>query len=128
MTHDVPRQEWKDFFDDLSKRRFEWQTKIEVIKESIGDQILDQGLSLNGITVEEREDETTVGIIVGHDTGHHQTHNILNPTKVRYLADAEKPSGIVEIEEMDGTKTLVYIIQPQPIVLKFVETAEMNAA
>ncbi len=41
------------FFDDLSKRRFEWQTKIEVIKESIGDQILAEGLALNGITLEE---------------------------------------------------------------------------
>ncbi len=127
MTHEVPKQEWKDFFDDLSKRRFEWETKVEVIKESIGDQILAQGLSLNGITAEDRDDETVVEIIVGHDTGHHQTHNIINPTKVRYLADEDKPSGSVEIEEMDGTKTLVYIIQPQPIVLKFVETKGISA-
>lgn len=128
MTYDIPRQEWSSFFDDLSKRRFEWQTKIEVISETIGDQILDEGLSLNGITAEERDDECLIEILVGHDKDHHQTHNIANPSKIRYLADEENPSGIIEIEEDDGTKTLVYIIQPMPLVIKYVGTKEITAS
>ncbi len=127
MTQEIPKQEWKKFFDDLSKRRFEWQTKVEIINESIGDQILDKGLSLNGITVEEKGGRCSVEIIVGHDSDHHQTHTVVNPTKICYLGEDSSPSGVVELEEADGTKTLVYIIQPMPLVLKYVGEKEMTA-
>ena len=25
MTIEIPREEWKEFFDDLTKRRFDWE-------------------------------------------------------------------------------------------------------
>lgn len=128
MTSEVPKKDWKMFLDDLTKRRFDWQTKIEVFNEDIGSQVLDEGLPLGGITCEQDGDDTVIEIFVGSDDDHHQAHNIKNPTKIAYLGEDDKPSGVVEIEEMDGTKTLVHIIQPMPIVIKYVETRESSAA
>lgn len=128
MTQEIPRQEWAKFFDDLTKRRFEWQTKIEVISDDIGSQILDEGLPLMGITVEQKKDENMIEIIVGQDSGHHQTHNIKNPTKIAYLSKADEIRGVVEIEEMDETKTLIHIIQPMPLVVNYVKNHEITAA
>ena len=120
MTLDIPREKWAQFFSDLSKRRFGWTTKIEVMSDSMGDQILSDNLPLNGITVERSGDETTIEIAVGESTTH-QSHNIVNPSKVAFLGDDEKAGGIVEIEEDSGTKTLVHIIEPMPIMVSYSE-------
>ncbi len=128
MTHDIPREEWKNFFDDLSKKRLEWQTKIEITNDRIGSQILDDGLPLVGMTIEKYKDDTILEIIVGQDDDHHQTHNIKNPTKIAYMSEEDSPSGVVEIEEMDGTQTLVHIIQPMPLVVRYVKSQEITAS
>lgn len=120
MTINLPKDKWAQFFDDLSKRRFGWTTKIEVMSESMGDQILSDNLPLNGITVEHSGDESTIEIAVGESTTH-QSHNIANPSKVAFLGDDEKAGGIVEIEEDNGTKTLVHIIEPMPVIVSYSE-------
>ena len=120
MTLNLPKEKWVQFFDDLSKRRFGWTTKIEVMNESIGDQVLSENLPLNGITVEQTGDETTIEIAVGSNTTH-QAHNIVNPSKVAFLGDDEKAGGVVEIEEENGTKTLVHIIEPMPVIVSYSE-------
>ncbi len=45
MTLNLPKEKWAQFFDDLSKRRFGWTTKIEVMNDSIGDQIYKRKLA-----------------------------------------------------------------------------------
>ena len=128
MTNEIPKQNWNMFFNDLTKRRFDWQTKIEVFNEDIGNQILDEGLSFSGITCEQDGDDTIVEIFVGNIDNQHQTHNIKNPTKVAYLGEDDKPGGVVEFEETDGTKTLLHIIQPMPIKIKYFENQESKTA
>lgn len=128
MTSEIPRQDWKMFFDDLTKRRFDWQTKVEVLSEDFGNQVLDDGLPLGGITCEQVGDETIIEIFVGTDDDHHQTHNIKNPTKIAYLGESDKPGGVVEFEEINGTKTLVHIIQPMPMVVRHSENQEPATA
>jgi hypothetical protein len=121
MTLDIPKNEWKRFFDDLSRRRFEWLTKVEVFDETIGSQILTDGLPLVGVTAEEKNGATVIDISIGEETGYHQTHNIANPTKVAYLNDDNNIGGIVEIEEEKGTKTLIHIIEPMPVIIGYSE-------
>ena len=128
MTSEIPREQWKVFFDDLTKRRFEWETKIEIFDDDIGNQILDKGLPLNGITIEKKAEDTFIEIFIGTDDERHQTHTIKNPTKINYLGEGEKPSGIVEIVEMNTRKTLVHIIQPMPINVQYIEQEETATA
>ncbi len=120
MTLNLPKEKWAQFFDDLSKRRFGWTTKVEVMSDAVGDQILSENLPLNGITAETKGEDTTLEISVGENTTH-QSHNIINPTKVAFLDDDEKTGGIVEIEEASGTKTLVHIIKPMPVIVSYSE-------
>jgi len=115
MTLNIPKTAWKDFFDDLSKRRFEWKTDVEVLNEDIGDQLLSEGLPLNGITAEEENGVMTIEILVGEGTDKHQTHNVANPARVAFYAKEGEHGGTLEIEEENGTKTLVRISEPRPI-------------
>ncbi len=128
MTINLPKDKWLQFFNDLNKRRFGWRTKIEVMSDSIGDQVLSENLFLNGITISEKGEDISIEIAVSKNTAH-QSHNILNPSKVAFLSDGEKSGEIVEIEESNGTKTLVHIIGPVSLIVSYSEfEARTNAA
>jgi hypothetical protein len=116
MTIEIPNDKWKRFFDDLSKRRFGWETKIEVLDESVGDQILSDGLPLNGIIFEERSGRRKIEISVGETTEQHMTHTIPNPTRIAYLGKDDFSGGVIAIEEQEtGVKTLISLINPMPV-------------
>ncbi len=109
MTQIIPRNEWEDFVNDLSKRRKGWRARIEVISSEMGDQILDKGLPLVGIALEERKGRTEIEIAVGQDTGHHITHSVKNPEKISFLSEQDDRGGVLELEEANGTKTLIHL-------------------
>jgi hypothetical protein len=106
MTIEIPKEKWSEFFNDFSRRRFAWET------------ILSEGLLLNGIIFEERNGKSTLEISVGENTEQHQTHNIVNPTKVAYLGE-NGSGGVLEIEEETGVKTLIRLINPMPVYVGY---------
>ncbi len=122
MNFEIEREEWPNFFDSLGKRRYEWKTRIEVLNSEIGDQVLTEGMPLNGLTVEKIGDRTSIDISVGENAESHQTHNISNPTRVAFLAADDSHGDIVNIEEVDGTKTLITFIEPMGIMVGYSET------
>jgi hypothetical protein len=121
MNFDIKKENWADFFDTLSKRRYEWKTSIEVLASEMGDQILTEGLPLNGITVETKGDRTTINISVGESTESHQTHSINNPTRIAFLTAEDSHRDVIDIEEHDGTKTLITFIEPMGIIVGYTE-------
>lgn len=121
MTIEIPKEKWTEFFDDLSKRRFGWETNVEVMSDSLGDQILSEGLPLNGITFEEKGGRHELEIAVGETAEQHQTHNISNPTKIAYLDEGDFLGGVIEIEEESGTKTLIKLVNPMPVYLGYAD-------
>jgi len=126
MSYELKREDWNKFFDTLSKRRFEWKTEIEVLSPTLGDQILNISLPFNGITLEELDGTTTVVMSVGETTDQHQTHTILNPARVAFLASENDRGDVVAVEETDGTKTLIRFVEPIDLLVGFT-TIEMVA-
>ena len=119
MNFEIIKEDWTRFFESLSKRRYEWITKVEVLQSEIGDQVLTDGLPLNGITVETRGSRVSIDISVGENTENHQTHNIVNPTRVAFLAADADHGDVIDIEEEDGTKTLITFIEPMGILVGY---------
>ena len=122
MTNEIPKHEWKQFFDELSREKLDWQTKIEVMNDETGAQILTEGLPLGGLTFDDKDGQERIEVIVGSGTENHQTHNILEPQKVYFRRADDRQVIMVEIEDAGGTKTLVHIIQPMPVLVQYVET------
>lgn len=127
MNFEINRENWESFFEDLTKRRYEWKTKIEILKNELGDQVLTDGLPLNGITVETKGDLSSIDISVGEGIESHQTHNIQNPTRVAFLASAGDHGDVVDIEEEDGTKTLITFVEPMSIISGYFSEVDMVA-
>jgi hypothetical protein len=128
MNLEIKKENWTDFFESLTNRRFEWKTKIEVLSPEMGDQVLTEGLPFNGVTIETDDDHTTLEISVGESTTSHQTHNIKNPTKVAFLAADDSHGDVIDIEEADGTKTLITFIEPMGIIVGYTEVNVAIAA
>jgi hypothetical protein len=118
-SFEIKKENWPGFFDALGRRRYEWITKIEVMNSEMGDQVLTAGLPLNGITVETIGDRTSIDISVGENTDSHQTHNIQNPKRVAFLRADDSHGDVIDIEEMDGTKTLITFIEPMGILVGY---------
>lgn len=121
MHFELKKEDWGRFLDNLGKRRHEWMTEVEVMNKELGDQTLSNGLPLNGITVEKIDDEMSIDISVGETTQHHQTHTIRNPIRVAFLAGDDTHGDVVDIEEADGTKTLIRLIEPMGLLVGFAE-------
>ena len=121
MNFELKKEDWGTFFDNLSKRRYEWITEVEVINPTAGDQILSNGLPFNGITVEPGDEHTSIHVSVGETTGNHQTHTITDPTRVAFLAGDDTHSDVVDIEEADGTKTLLRFTGPMGVLVGMAE-------
>ena len=128
MTNEIPKKDWKQFFDDLTREKLDWQTKIEVMNNETGAQILTEGLALGGLTFEEEKGQERIEVMVGSGTENHQTHNIFEPEKVYFRRADDRQIGTVEIEDASGTKTLVHIIQPMPVLVEYVETETVITA
>ena len=121
MNFEIKKEDWANFFESLSKRRYEWKTKVEVLNSELGDQVLTDGLPLNGVTVEINGERISIDISVGENTDAHQTHNILNPVRVVFLAAEANHGDVIDIEEGDGTKTLITFIEPMGLLFGYTE-------
>lgn len=128
MTIEIPQEKWNEFFNDLSRRRFGWTTRVEVMNEDAGDQILSDGLPLNGVTFEEKAGKSSIMLAVGETAGQHQAHVIANPVKVEFLRNGDFESGVLEIEEESGTRTLVTLLNPMPVYLGYENYAVVMAS
>lgn len=121
MKSEMNKENWASFFDRLSRRRYEWITEIEIVGHNVGDQTLSAGLPLNGITVETANGRTSIDISVGENSESHQTHNFVDPVKVAFLPGSNFHGDIVDIEETDGTKTLIRFVEPMGLLVGFEE-------
>lgn len=119
-TLEIPKEKWADFLNDLSRRRFGWEAKVEVLSPDVGDQLLAGGLPLNGVTLEEKDGAASIDISVGETPDQHQTHRLAEPVAVRFLlADRPEGAGTLEIEDAAGTKTLLTLSSPMPVYVGY---------
>ena len=116
MKAEVPKAKWKEFFQDLTRRRFGWETKIEIFDDYVGNRVLSNGLYLSGVDFEEKSGKSEIEICVGELNKQHQSHVIAQPIKVVFVTEDKYHDGELEIVEESGTRTKLRIFNPMPIM------------
>ena len=123
MTPEIPKERWKEFFHNLSQDLEGWETRIEVVNNDVGAQILSKGLPFHRLTAEsDRAGEFTIELSVGNGADQHQTHTVASPFRVSFEGAGVGPGGVLDIEDAAGTKMLITFIQPFPILLEYANT------
>lgn len=112
MIKTIEKKDWNGFFELLTKDRSEWETSVEVLDNENGDQILLEGLPFAGLTFDEKDGREFVTIMTGTTVERHQTHTIESPQLVAYDGNGLSTSATLDIEDANGTKTLVTFVQP----------------
>jgi Family of unknown function (DUF5335) len=108
-TRKLDKEQWKTFFDRVSKMLEGKQAEIEVASLSLGDQVQAEWLPLHGITYDPKGDLMEV-TLEGLD------HLIAKPCEV-YVQDGTMGLESVEIIDADGIKQIVKLrdeLKPPP--------------
>ncbi len=103
-TREIPRSEWREYFDRISKHLEGKLAEIEVAALSLGDQIEAEWVPVNGIVYDHKDDIVEVAL-QGLD------HLIRAPVRVWV---EEGPLGLVavEIEDAEGATQIVRLREP----------------
>src|SRR5881394_2228549 len=82
-TQEIPRQEWKSFFDSFSRQHEGWLATLEVLVSDVGAQEEAHELPLEGVSVASNTNQTeTIAISMGRTLEDHISHTIVKPTHV----------------------------------------------
>jgi Family of unknown function (DUF5335) len=114
-TQEIPKSEWRQFFDRFSRQHEGWLATLEVLGPDVGAQEAGQELPLAGVSLSSGGDETeSISIDLGTRPDDHVSYAISEPTAVWLEQTEEGANAALEIEVADGTKTLLRFRSPMP--------------
>ena len=117
-TQEIPRREWRQFFDSFSRQHEGWLATLEVLGADVGAQEEGRELPLAGVSVSSGSDETeAISIDLGTTPDNHISRAISEPIGVWLKQTEEGADAALEIEVADGTKTLLQFRSPMPAEL-----------
>jgi hypothetical protein len=107
-TQEIPRDEWRTFFDGFSRDHEGWIATLEVFGADVGAQEEAHELSFGGISFNSEAGESEAVVInVGKSAADHVSHTIDHPQHVWLQQSKEGTDSSLEIEAQDDSKTLV---------------------
>jgi hypothetical protein len=110
-TWEIPRAEWRAYFDDFSRRLETTVASIEVTGADIGAQVeADRGV-LRGVTYDDRDDIVVIALDAEGDAPEELERTVYKPQKI--YVDDESAATVLDIEDAEGLKTLVRM-RPAP--------------
>jgi hypothetical protein len=112
-TKEIPKQEWRTFFDNFSRQYEGWLATLEILGVEIGAQVEERELPLKGIAGEWHEVEgNAITIMVGMKPDDHITHAIGNATQVSLEQTDDGADAALAIKSADGTTALLRFRKP----------------
>ena len=100
----LPKTEWRPFFDRMSKPLLGKRAEVEVAALDLGDQVVDEWIPMIGITYDSNDDLVDVAL-------DRTNHLIRHPTAITV---EEEPSGLASLAVVDaeGARHVVRLKEP----------------
>ncbi len=107
-TKEIPRDEWKSFFDVFSRQHEGWLATLEILGHEVDAQQEVHEFLLKYITLTSVGGQSeAIAINFGKTPEDHLKHTVIEPTHVRLAQTPEGANAGLEIESADETKTLI---------------------
>lgn len=107
-TEEIPRSDWRTFFDRFSRQHEGWVASLEVMGPDIGVQEQASELVFEGISLSSQDaGPETIAINLGREPEDHVTHTIAEPKRVWLQRTPDGANAALEIESADEIKTLL---------------------
>ena len=111
ITDEIPRDAWRAYFDDLSKRLATVEATVEVDGRDIGAQIAAERLVLEGITYDDRDDLLVVAFDVPGGDPDAYEHLIDKPQRV-FVATGDLLQTTIDVQDAEQHQTIVRLEPP----------------
>ena len=105
-TNELPRDAWREYFDDLSRALATTRATVEIEGTDLGAQVQAEGLVLSGISYDDRDDVLVVGVSPGGPTESLE-HLVSSPQRIWVESSESILPSSVEIQDAEGQTTLV---------------------
>jgi hypothetical protein len=105
---ELPRQDWREFFEKLSKEFEGYDVTIEVVGQDIGDQVEAEKLPLNYLAYDDKDDAFIVA--VGGTTGRYPVvlrHIVEHPKQIWAEPLTPTTPWAIDVIGPDDTQTIV---------------------
>jgi hypothetical protein len=103
----LPKAEWRGFFDRMSKPLLGKRAEIEVASLDLGDQVADEWVPMIGITYDSHDDSLDVAL-------DRATHVIQHPKEITV---DEAPAGLASVAVVDGGGARHFVRLKEPLAL-----------
>jgi hypothetical protein len=111
ITDEIPRDAWRRYFDDLSKRLVTVEATVEVDGRDLGAQIAVERLLLEGITYDDRDDALVIAFDVPGGDPDAYEHVIEAPQRI-FVATGDSLDVTIDVEDAEQHKTIVRLEPP----------------
>jgi len=115
MTRRIPSDQWISFLNSFSKQHEGWLVTLEVLDPELGAQTEASELPLEGISGSTAP--KTISISLGDAPSNHLTHTVNSPTQLWLSRTSQGADEALEIESIDGAKTLLRFRSAMPTEL-----------
>jgi hypothetical protein len=107
-TREIPRSEWRSFFDVFSRQHEGWLATLEIFgQEGDAEQeprhVPFQGIALTSVVGESE----AIALDLGKTPEDHVKHTVIEPVNVRLAQTPEGADAALEIESANETKTVL---------------------
>jgi Family of unknown function (DUF5335) len=107
-TREIPRDEWRSFFDIFSRQHEGWRANLEVFGQELDVQHELRELPLKAISLTSTADNSeAITIELGKSSEDHVKHAVIEPTHVWLIRTPEGANAALRIESADKTKTML---------------------
>jgi hypothetical protein len=107
-TREIPRNEWRSFFDIFSRQHEGWLATLEIFGQDADAEQEPRESPFKGITLTSVVGESeAIALNLGRTPEDHVKHTVIEPTHVWLAQTPEGANAALEIESADETKTLL---------------------
>jgi hypothetical protein len=113
ITHEIPRDAWGSYFDDLSRGLGTVEATVEVDGPGIGAQIEAEHLALSGVTYDRGDDIFVIGLDAPGGDPEELERVIDHPQRIFVEGEFPNAGMAIAIEDAEGNRTIV-TLEPPP--------------
>jgi hypothetical protein len=110
-TREIPRAEWRTYFDAFSRNLEPLVATLEVSGEEVGAQIEADTAKLRGITYDDKDDILVIGLdSIGGSS--EDVERVVSAPQTIYLETLDGGALNFDVEDGEGVKTLLRLTRP----------------
>ncbi|GGK66818.1 hypothetical protein Sme01_10290 [Sphaerisporangium melleum] len=110
---DLPRGEWREFFDAMTRDYEGVEVTVEVLSSELGDQMEAERSPLAYLEYDPKDDQFAVGL-GGRGGGMVTRHAVDHPQRI--MADTVQEGAVraFDVVDAEGSETIVTLRRPRP--------------